>query len=171
MKLGVTKLSSAVRLALSLGAVIGAGASGTAFAQDTSSQSTTTTTTTNSNQPDQQKAKSLQTVVGTGSLIRRVDLKTSNPVVTIDRAQIEATGKMTLGDLVQQLPAMTGGNVNPQVNNGGGTGGSSINLRGLGSVRTLILVDGQRVLNTDPNSIPANMIERIEVLTDGASAT
>ena len=171
MKLGVTKLSSAVRLALSLGAVIGAGASGTAFAQDTSSQSTTTTTTTNSNQPDQQKAKSLQTVVVTGSLIRRVDLETSNPVVTIDRAQIEATGKMTLGDLVQQLPAMTGGNVNPQVNNGGGTGGSSINLRGLGSVRTLILVDGQRVLNTDPNSIPANMIERIEVLTDGASAT
>jgi hypothetical protein len=94
MKLGVTKLSSAVRLALSLGAVIGAGASGTAFAQDTSSQSTTTTTT-NSNQPDQQKAKSLQTVVVTGSLIRRVDLETSNPVVTIDRAQIEATGKMT----------------------------------------------------------------------------
>ncbi|GAB2536776.1 TonB-dependent receptor plug domain-containing protein [Rhodanobacter koreensis] len=167
MKLGVTKLSSAVRLALSLGAVIAVGASGTAFAQDTSSQSTTN----NGSQPDQQKAKSLQTVVVTGSLIRRVDLETSNPVVTIDRAQIEATGKMTLGDLVQQLPAMTGGAVNPQVNNGGGTGGTAINLRGLGSVRTLILVDGQRVLNTDPNSIPANMIERIEVLTDGASAT
>ena len=166
MKLGVTKLSSAVRLALSLGAVIAVGASGTAFAQDTSNQSTT-----NGNQPDQQKAKSLQTVVVTGSLVRRVDLETSNPVVTIDRAQIEATGKMTLGDLVQQLPAMTGGAVNPQVNNGGGTGASAINLRGLGSVRTLILVDGQRVLNTDPNSIPANMIERIEVLTDGASAT
>ena len=165
MKLGVTKLSSAVRLGLSLGAVIAVGASGTAFAQDTSSQSTTTTP------PDQQKAKSLQTVVVTGSLIRRVDLETSNPVVTIDRAQIEATGKMTLGDLVQQLPAMTGGAVNPQVNNGGGTGASGINLRGLGTVRTLILVDGQRVLNTDPNSIPANMIERIEVLTDGASAT
>jgi len=176
MKLGVTKLSSAVRLALSLGAVIGVGASGTAFAQDTSSQSTTTTTT-NSNQPDQQKAKSLQTVVVTGSLIRRVDLETSNPVVTIDRAQIEATGKMTLGDLVQQLPAMTGGNVNPQVNNGGGTGASSINLRGLGADRTLVLVDGHRVINAlgagspDINAIPASMIERIEVLTSGASAT
>ena len=176
MKLGVTKLSSAVRLALSLGAVIGVGASGTAFAQDTSSQSTTTTTT-DSNQPDQQKAKSLQTVVVTGSLIRRVDLETSNPVVTIDRAQIEATGKMTLGDLVQQLPAMTGGNVNPQVNNGGGTGASSINLRGLGADRTLVLVDGHRVINAlgagspDINAIPASMIERIEVLTSGASAT
>ena len=166
MKLGVTKLSSAVRLALSLGAVIAIGASGTAFAQDTSGQSTTSNT-----QPDQQKAKSLQTVVVTGSLIRRVDLETSNPVVTIDRAQIQATGKMTLGDLVQQLPAMTGGNVNPQTNNGGGTGGSSINLRGLGSKRTLILIDGQRLLSKDPNAIPADAVERIEVLPTGASAT
>jgi outer membrane receptor protein involved in Fe transport len=178
MKLGVTKLSSAVRLALSVGAVIAIGASGTAFAQDTSSQSTTTNT-----QPDQQKAKSLQTVVVTGSLIRRVDLETSNPVVTIDRAQIEATGKMTLGDLVQELPSMTGGNTNPQTNNGGGTGASTINLRGLGAKRTLILIDGQRVIDSigtyistegsspDVNAIPAAMIERIEVLTDGASAT
>lgn len=166
MKLGVKKLSSSVRLALSLGAVIAVGVSGSAFAQDTSSQSTT-----NSSQPDQQKAKSLQTVVVTGSLIRRVDLETASPVVTIDRAQIQATGKMTLGDLVQQLPAMTGGAVNPQVNNGGGTGSSSINLRGLGSKRTLILVDGQRLLSKDPNAIPADAIERIEVLPTGASAT
>ncbi|MFC5582823.1 TonB-dependent receptor plug domain-containing protein [Rhodanobacter terrae] len=166
MKLGVKKLSSSVRLALSLGAVIAIGASGTAFAQDTSGQSTTSNT-----QPDQQKAKSLQTVVVTGSLIRRVDLETASPVVTIDRAQIQATGKMTLGDLVQQLPAMTGGAVNPQVNNAGGTGGSSINLRGMGSRRTLILVDGQRLLSKDPNAIPADAVERIEVLPTGASAT
>src|SRR6185312_15711124 len=150
MKLGVSKLSSAVRLALSLGAVIAVGATSTAFAQDTGTQSQDTTT-----QPNAKKAQTLQTVVVTGSLIRRVDLETSNPVITIDRAQIEATGKMTLGDLVQQLPTMTGGNVNPQVNNAGGTGGSSINLRGLGSNRTLILVNGHRVVNTDPNSIPA----------------
>jgi len=165
MKLGVSKLSSSVRLALSLGAVVAIGASGTAFAQDTGSQQQ------GDQAGNQKNAKQLQTVVVTGSLIRRVDLETSNPVITIDRAQIQATGKMTLGDLVQQLPAMTGGNVNPQVNNGGGTGASTINLRGLGANRTLILVDGQRVLNTDPNAIPADMIERIEVLTDGASST
>lgn len=164
MKLGVTKLSTAVRLALSLGAVIAVGASGTAFAKDSAGQDAAA-------QPAQKKAQTLQTVVVTGSLIRRVDLETSNPVVTIGRDQIKASGKMTLGQLVQDLPAMTGGNVNPQVNNGGGTGGSSVNLRGLGTNRTLVLVDGQRVLNSDPNSIPANMIERIEVLTDGASAT
>jgi Outer membrane cobalamin receptor protein len=164
MKLGVKKLSSAVRLALSLGAVIAVGASNVAFAQDTGNQDA-------ANQSSQKKAKTLQTVVVTGSLIRRVDVETSNPVITIDRAQIEATGKMTLGDLVQQLPTMTGGNVNPQVNNAGGTGGSSINLRGLGSNRTLLLVNGQRVVSTDPNAIPASAIDRIEVLTDGASAT
>jgi outer membrane receptor protein involved in Fe transport len=162
MKLGVTKLSSAVRLALSLGAVIAVGASGTVFAQDTGSQDT--------NKPSQEKAQTLQTVVVTGSHIRRVDLETSNPVVTIDAAQIKATGKLTLGDIVQQLPAVTGGVVNPQVNNAGGTGASTIGLRGLGSQRTLLLIDGKRIVNQDPNSIPADMIERVEVLTDGASS-
>ncbi len=163
MKLGVSKLSSSVRLALSLGAVVAMGTSTMAFAQDANSQQ--------GGQPTEQKAKQLQTVVVTGSLIRRVDVETSNPVVTIDRAQIQATGKLTLGDLVQQLPAMTGGNVNPQVNNGGGTGQSSVNLRGLGSNRTLILVDGQRLLSKDANAIPSDAIERIEVLPSGASAT
>jgi outer membrane receptor protein involved in Fe transport len=163
MKLGVKNLSSAVRLALSLGAVIAVGASSTAFAQDT-------TTPDASTQPSAKKAQTLQTVVVTGSNIRRVDLETASPVVTIDAAAIKASGKLTLGDLVQQLPAVTGGAVNPQVNNSGGTGGTSISLRGLGSQRTLILVDGKRIINQDPNSIPADMIERIEVLTDGASS-
>jgi outer membrane receptor protein involved in Fe transport len=106
----------------------------------------------------------------TGSNIRRVDIETSNPVITIDRAAIQKTGKLTLGDLVQQLPAVTGPNINPQINNSGGTGASSIGLRGLGSARTLVLINGHRYLSGDPNAIPANMIERIEVLTDGASS-
>ncbi len=162
MKFGENKLCTSVRLALSLG-VLAASTYGTAaFAQDAQTTSTA---------PEQAKSKTLETVTVTGSLIRRVDVETASPVVTIDRAQIQATGKQTLGDLVQQLPAMTGGNVNPQTNNGGGTGQSSINLRGLGSKRTLILVDGQRLLSKDPNAIPADAIERIEVLPTGASAT
>ncbi|HEY8327033.1 MAG TPA: TonB-dependent receptor [Rhodanobacter sp.] len=164
MKLGIKKLSSAVRLALSLGAVIAVGASGTVFAQDTGSQDA-------ANQPSQEKAKTLQTVVVTGSRIRRVDLETSSPVLTIDRAQIQASGKQTLGDLVQQIPAIAGAATNPNVNNGGGNGASTVSLRGLGSQRTLILVNGHRVLNNDINAIPASMVERIEVLKDGASAT
>ncbi|MET3654716.1 TonB-dependent receptor plug domain-containing protein [Dyella japonica] len=162
MKFGEHKLCTSVRLALSLG-MLAVGTYGTAaFAQDTQTSGTA---------PDAAKSKTLETVTVTGSLIRRVDVETSSPVVTVDRAQIQATGKMTLGDLVQQLPAMTGGNINPQVNNGGGSGSSSINLRGLGSHRTLILIDGQRLLSKDPNAIPADAIERIEVLPTGASAT
>jgi outer membrane receptor protein involved in Fe transport len=165
MKLGVKKLSSAVRLALSLGAVIAVGASGTAFAQDAGNNQPA-----QDQQPSQQKASTLQTVVVTGSHIRRVDLETASPVVSIDRAAIQASGKLTLGDLVQDLPAATGGNTNPQVNNSGGAGSSTIGLRGLGSNRTLILVDGHRVVNNDVNSIPAAMIDRIDVLTTGASS-
>ncbi len=120
--------------------------------------------------PQDQSNQQLETITVTGSNIRRVDIETSNPVITIDRAAIQKTGKLTLGDLVQQLPAVTGPNTNPQVNNSGGTGSSSIGLRGLGSPRTLVLINGHRYLSGDPNSIPANMVERIEVLTDGASS-
>ena len=146
MKLGVTKLSSAVRLALSLGAVIAVGASGTVFAQDTGAQDA-------ANQPSQKKASTLETVVVTGSRVRRVDLETSSPVLTIDRAQIQASGKQTLGDLVQQIPAISGAATNPNVNNGGGTGAATVSLRGLGSQRTLILVNGHRVRNNDIDTI------------------
>ena len=164
MKFGENKLCTSVRLALSLGMLTASAYGTAAFAQDAQ-------TTTPAPAADQSKSKTLETVTVTGSLIRRVDVETASPVVTIDRAAIQATGKATLGDLIQQLPAMTGGNVNPQTNNGGGTGGSSINLRGLGSRRTLILIDGQRLLSKDPNAIPADAIERIEVLPTGASAT
>lgn len=151
-------LATSIRLALSFGLIASSAYGAEAFAQDGQA-------------PDSTTSKTLETVTVTGSLIRRVDVETASPVVTIDRAQIQATGKLTLGDLVQQLPAMTGSNLNPQVNNGGGTGVSSINLRGLGARRTLILIDGQRLLSADPNAIPADAIERIEVLPSGASAT
>src|SRR5579859_6012118 len=163
MKFGENKLCTSVRLALSLGMLAASTYGTAAFAQDAQSNTTPP--------PDHAKSKTLETVSVTGSLIRRVDVETASPVVTIDRAAIQATGKQTLGDLVQQLPAMTGGNVNPQVNNSGGTGNSTINLRGLGSKRTLILIDGQRLLSKDPNAIPADAVERIEVLPTGASAT
>lgn len=164
MNLGVKKLSSAVRLALSLGAVIAVGASSTAFAQDAGVPDV-------GSAPAQEQAKTLESVVVTGSRVRRVDLETSNPVLTIDRAEIQASGKQTIGDLVQQLPAIAGDATNPNVNNGGGDGASTISLRGLGDNRTLILVNGNRVLNNDVNAIPVSMVDRIEVLKSGASAT
>jgi len=154
MRLSSNELFKAVRYALYAGASAVVGYAAPALAQDAQDQSN----------------QQLETITVTGSNIRRVDIETSNPVITIDRAAIQKTGKLTLGDLVQQLPAVTGPNINPQINNSGGTGASSIGLRGLGSARTLVLINGHRYLSGDPNAIPANMIERIEVLTDGASS-
>ncbi|HET6545418.1 MAG TPA: hypothetical protein VFG55_01575, partial [Rhodanobacteraceae bacterium] len=65
-----------------------------------------------------QNAEQLETITVTGSNIRRVDIETANPVITIDRAQIEKSGKLTVGDLVQDLPSIAGAATNPQVNNG-----------------------------------------------------
>ncbi len=154
MRLDVNKLSSAVRLALSLGAVAAAGT--------LTAQAQTATT-------DQQKSQALETIVVTGSNIRRVDIETANPVVTIDAAAIQNTGKLTLGDVVQSLPANMNG-TNPQINNGGGSGSATVSLRGLGSQRTLVLIDGHVVLNKDIDSIPIAAVERVEILTSGASA-
>jgi iron complex outermembrane receptor protein len=112
----------------------------------------------------------------TGSRIRRIDVETSSPVFTIDRNAIEKTGAVTLGSLIQQAPVIAGAATNPAVNNGGGTGVSTVSLRGVGSQRTLVLVNGRRWI-TDPdfdavdiNAIPINLIERVEILKDGASA-
>jgi outer membrane receptor protein involved in Fe transport len=135
------------------------GVAGTAFAQNA------TPAQSSQNQP-----QTLQTIVVTGSHIRRVDLETDNPVVAISAQQIQATGALTLGAVVQKLPVITGGVTNPSINNGGGAGSTLVGLRGLGASRTLILVDGQRVISADLNSIPAAAIERVEVLTSGASA-
>ncbi len=121
-------------------------------------------------------AVSLDKVEVTGSRIRRVDVETSSPVFTIDRSSIESSGVATLGELLQEMPSIAGAATNPQVNNGGGTGASTVSLRGLGSERTLVLLNGRRINSSpgistvDVNSIPINMIERVEVLKDGASA-
>ena len=152
MNCKTTKLRDAISFALAVGAISTA-ATGVAFAQEST-----------------EGAKTLDAIQVTGSRVARVETETASPVVVIDRAAIEQTGKLTLGDLMQELPAMSGAPTNPQVNNGGGDGSSTIDLRGLGSARTLVLVNGRRVVNNDINSIPASAVERIEVLMSGASA-
>jgi iron complex outermembrane recepter protein len=113
----------------------------------------------------------LDTIEVTGSRIRRVDMETASPVYTIDRAAIESSGVMTLGELLQEIPAVSGFATNPQVNNGGGTGAAYVSLRGLGEERTLVLLNGRRLGPTfDVNSVPVNLIERVEVLKEGAGA-
>jgi outer membrane receptor protein involved in Fe transport len=129
---------------------------------------------------EKKAAKQLDTVTVTGSHIRRVDMETASPVITIDRQKIEDTGKSTLGDLLQELPVMAGYQTNTSINSGFSHGRALVSLRGLGPERTLVLLNGHRMTGpassvsaspgVDVNSIPASMVDRVEVLTAGASA-
>ncbi len=117
-----------------------------------------------------------QVVYVTGTRIPRLDVGSPAPVTTLSREQFAVSGRTSIGDLLQTLPEQTGG-INTQANNGG-DGSTRINLRGFGTNRTLVLVNGRRMVpggtgadaTVDLNSIPASAIERIEILKDGASA-
>jgi len=157
-------------VALSIATLVGWSVGGaTAAAQD---QATDTTTPANA-------TTNLKGVVVTGSLLRRVDIETASPVVTLDRSALTNSGKLMLGDVLQQLPSVSGTATNTQNNNTGGGGASPlleggdgaarVSLRGLGVTRTLVLIDGQRMANADLNMIPQNMVERVDVLAEGAS--
>jgi iron complex outermembrane recepter protein len=124
----------------------------------------------------EEPADEIEEIVVTGSAIRRKDLNTAAPVSTLSRKDIDASGIASLGDILQTLPAHANG-LNTQFNNFG-EGSTRINLRGLGTSRTLVLVNGRRFVyggsgaddSVDLNAIPAAIVERIEVLKDGASA-
>lgn len=115
-------------------------------------------------------------IVVTGSRIRRKDLTTPAPVTVISRDQIVQSGKVSIGDFLQSLPEQ-GNAINTSVNNGG-DGSTRVSLRSLGSTRTLVLINGRRVVaggtgadaTVDLNSIPSAAIETVEILKDGASA-
>ncbi len=111
----------------------------------------------------------------TGSKIKRTDLETSQPLLSITREELQATGVSQIGDILQNL-STAGAAVNQTFNNGG-NGSTYVDLRDLGIDRTLILVNGRRFAPdggalsgaVDLNSIPTSIVERIEVLKDGAS--
>jgi len=112
----------------------------------------------------------------TGSLIERKTLTSAAPLTVLNREDLQAAGRSTIGDILQQLPAQANA-INAQINNGG-DGATRIDIRGLGTNRTLTLLNGRRVVaggtgadnSVDLNSIPLAVIERVEVLKDGASA-
>ncbi|MBY5921157.1 TonB-dependent receptor domain-containing protein [Ferrimonas balearica] len=106
----------------------------------------------------------------TGSRITRTDLETASPITTITAEDINVQGIQDVGQFLQQSAVMSGSPAMTTTNNGG-NGGTFIELRGLGSSRTLVLVNGRRPVSSDFQTIPASMIERIDILKDGASAT
>ncbi|MEO1248086.1 MAG: TonB-dependent receptor [Pseudomonadota bacterium] len=130
-------------------------------------------------QEDRDPETVLDEVVVTGSLIRRTNLEISTPVTQVDADDLFSAGTPNLGNLLNDLPAFTStfstGNSSRFI---GTAGLNALDLRGLGTTRTLVLVDGKRHVSgsagsarVDVNSIPIDLIERVEVITGGASAT
>ncbi len=117
----------------------------------------------------------IEQIVVTGSRIKMANIEGTSPVTQVTSADIATQGVTRVEDLINQLPQAFAAQ-NATVANGA-TGTATVNLRGLGSARTLVLVDGRRmpyggVTNSaaDLNQIPAAMVERVEILTGGASA-
>lgn len=110
----------------------------------------------------------------TGSRIRRTEFVSESAVAVMNAEQFELTATVNTEDLLNTLPQTVPGLGRTSNNPGNGT--ATVDLRGLGSNRTLVLVNGSRALPSsqggavDINSIPTAMIERVEVLTGGASA-
>lgn len=111
----------------------------------------------------------------TGSSIKRIDGEGSLPVFVVTRQDIERSGVTSAVELIQNLPVVQGGTVESASIGGGGGGIATVSLHNLGSARTLVLLNGKRLLgefggSVDLNMLPLAIIERVEVLTDGASA-
>lgn len=123
----------------------------------------------------------VEELVVTGSRIPRPNLEQPTPVAVLSAQFIENAGPQNLGDIITQMPSVGfNGTVRANSNNfggGAGAGIAAINLRNLGLSRTLVLVDGQRHVAgdiftnaVDINSIPPALVDRVEVVTGGASA-
>lgn len=133
-----------------------------------------------SSETDSPAADDAGQIVVTGSRIRRADIEGVGPTTVVTAEEIENTGIVNVETLLQRLPANAGfaGNQTSAYWTSNGWGTSQVNLRGLGIKRTLVLLNGRRLVaggtgaNSSPdlNMIPVNMLARTEVLKDGASA-
>ena len=121
-----------------------------------------------------QGAQEVEEIIVTGSRIPRRDFRSTSPITTIDRTELKLAGITNVEEILNALPQIV-----PDFgrsSNNPGTGTASVNLRGLGSNRSLVLLNGRRFISVDVggsvdlNNIPSGLIERIEVVSGGASA-
>ena len=137
-----------------------------------------------------QDEQTIEEVLVTGSKIRQAAVDRASPVNTLSEDDLKRVGVTSIADILNQLPN-SGGALNSRFNSSGnfgfppdgggiGAGAAQVDLRNLGAKRTLVLVDGVRWVHgssasgvsnaTDLNTIPSAIIDRIEILEDGASA-
>lgn len=152
-----SSLAKAVRLAIIGGS---AGAAGMAVSMPSFAQDT----------PE------IEEVIVTGSLIARRDAIAESPILTVDQGALLESGYTTIEQYLNTLPQVTP-SFSSQSNNPSNGGRAVINLRGLGSGRNLVLMDGRRAMGStsggtvDINTIPSALIDRVEIITGGAGAT
>ena len=127
-------------------------------------------------------AQELETVIVTGSAIRRVEGETALPVQILDDEMIAKTGAQSVVDLLQKLPTMQGATGEAASIGASTFGFSGVSVHNIGETRTLVLLNGRRLAQfggqtltgfaaaIDLNSIPISAIQQVEILTDGASA-
>lgn len=143
--------------------IAGALISGPAFAQTTP-------------QAASDEAATGDTIVVTGSLISNPNLIASSPVTAVGAEELQLRQVQVAEQALREIPGIIPGN-GQQVNNGQSSAGSTVNLRGLGSNRNIVLIDGMRIApanangTVDLNNIPVALLDRLEVLTGGASTT
>lgn len=115
-------------------------------------------------------------IVVTGSRIARRDAVAESPILTVQQEDMTHSGSTTVEQYLNTLPQVTAG-LSSQSNNPSSNGRAFIDLRGLGSGRNLVLVDGRRPMGStaggtvDVNTIPAALIERVEIISGGAAST
>ncbi|HEX8479492.1 MAG TPA: TonB-dependent receptor plug domain-containing protein, partial [Telluria sp.] len=124
-------------------------------------------------------AKSITKVYVTGSNIRRITAETASPVQVITREELVRGGATSLTEALRTISSNVGG-IDENRTDGFTTGASGLNLRGIGSQATLLLINGRRLAPyaqpefqttfVDINSVPVGAVQRIEILKDGASA-
>ncbi|MBO6767665.1 MAG: TonB-dependent receptor [Erythrobacter sp.] len=114
-------------------------------------------------------------IVVTGSRIQRTELTATSPVSSFDEEQIELDRAVTIEDISVRIPQFAGG-VNATQTGSDGRGAQTLDLRNLGQNRTLVLLNGTRMVPfsfrnaVDVNSIPAPLLKQVDVLTGGAAA-
>ncbi|OZB05780.1 MAG: TonB-dependent receptor [Idiomarina sp. 34-48-12] len=155
------KLAKSIRLALMFGGASLA-LSGTAAAQDQSG--------------DEAEVEAQERITVTGSRIKRTDYESASPVQITSSEEIKNSGFTRIEDLMNSLPQVEAAQTSFIAN--GASGVATLDLRGIGTNRTLVLMNGRRLQSggiysqaADVNQIPAALVERVEVLTGGGSAT
>lgn len=119
-------------------------------------------------------AQTAERIEITGSRIRTLGAVSNSPISSVSAAELNTTQPVAVEEVVRSLPATTPA-IGANTNNGSG-GGATIQLRGLGTNRTLVLVNGRRMVPfnlagvVDTNSIPVSLLERVDIVTGGASA-